>query len=56
MNDESIRVRVTKDMLESGIVEGTDGHMYVYKDGHQYMILLTIVDITNFSGREIDDE
>lgn len=52
MNDESIRQSVTRKMLESGVVTGEDGHMYVQENGREYMILLVVVDLTDFPTKD----
>jgi hypothetical protein len=44
-------------MVAAGIVElENDRHMILNKDGREYLILLTVLDTTNFKTREQEDE
>lgn len=57
VHDESVRKLLANAMVAAGIVElENDRHMILNKDGREYLILLTVLDTTNFKTREQEDE
>ena len=55
MNDDNIRRHIRDEMVEAGIVEESGITLCYFRDGREYIILVTAIDITDWN-KETDDE
>lgn len=54
MNDDNIRRFIRDEMVEAGIVEEQGNCLSYFRDGREYLILVTAVDVTDWN-KETDD-
>lgn len=56
MNDDNIRRFIRDEMVENGIVEESGNTLSYFRDGREYLILVTAIDVTHWNERTEDDE
>ena len=55
MNDDNIRRFIRDEMVQAGIVEESGITLSYFRDGREYIVLVTAVDITDWQ-KESDSE
>jgi hypothetical protein len=57
MHDDNVRMFIRDEMVEAGIVEESGNTLSYFHNDREYLILLSVVDITNWdSDRDIENE
>ena len=55
MNDDNIRRHIRDEMVEAGIVEESGITLCYFRDGREYIILVTAIDITDWNKGDEDE-
>lgn len=55
MNDNNVRMHIRDAMVEAGIVEESGLTLSHFRDGREYLVLVTIVDVTDWQKESDND-
>ena len=52
MSEENIRMLIRDEMVEAGIVEESGNTLCYFKNGREYIVLITAIEITDWNKDE----